>query len=578
MNKSDLKAACNILGSAEFWDSRRAGPEAVPETLTRGPAWDNASIIADASLRLVFLDTERFSGACQYRERMKELSSKVRSANAVREKLSGCAAELSDIRKTWCSMAEQGWALAQQEDRKEQGAATWEALSLEARPQFRLMLDSAIKLEDPLLALSLSSHWAYGRRRLARRMARDGDIDMSQVRHWSCLLKNSVSTFASDSASLQEEERSVVDFIATTGAEQDSIDQKLTEQTNIDRAALSGLSSELDDAKLRLRENLIRLLFGKNLSPEALGDAASSPWGIEVRALREALWFPLAPVAGLSAPGDAAQLSAENIAEILSQNGLSSDSDGLGYVGGRLAGGHLERRELFALRKSEFMEYLRKMVLELAPDATEASFRSLPAPERGAQDARAGLDIARRTAMEIVKLRSFIKASLDLEIEEVSKTVEKLKLSFVEGLGRPNAGPGDVKELQANISSLRRDVARLAKWVQDELSSAFESDIVKDLLFVVDDLSRITSHAGAGTAGGLVEAIEMVLSRLDGTFSRRKIRRIAAVGEHFNPSLHDCIGTRKVSGVVDGTVLEEVSIGYTIGDKVLRPAKVIVCG
>ncbi len=578
MNKSELKSACDILGRAEFWDFRRAAPSASVSVSTHGPAWESANTIADTCLRLVFLDADKFSRAIQYRDRMKGLSAKVSELNETRKRLSGWAGELSEIRQAFSSIAEQGWVETGQEETTEPGATSWMALSLRASPQFGLMLESAIKLDDPLFSLSLSSFWAYGRRRLARRMARDGDIDVGQVRHWAGLLKDLAHTFALDEASPGEKEPSEREFIAAAADDLEIINQKLAEQTNIDKRALSDLSSELDSAKQRLRSELVRLLLVKNLSPDAVSGAASSPWGTEVRVLREALWSPLGQVERVSDSDSVAGLPPEKITAVLSENDLSPSSDGLSYIGGRLAGGNLDRQELFALHKSEFIDYLRRTVFELGPGAADIALGALPGPLGEAPDARAGLDIARRTAMEIVKLRSFVKASLDLEIEEVSRIVESLKLSMGEGLRRSDAGSDDLKELRGAISSLKRDLARLGKSVEDEMSSGLEADIIEDFLFVIDDLSRIISRADGDGAGGILTALKMVLSRLDGALARHKIRRMEVVGEQFSPSLHDCVGTKKVVDVKDGAILEEVSIGYTIEDRVLRPAKVIVCG
>jgi len=244
-------------------------------------------------------------------------------------------------------------------------------------------------------------------------------------------------------------------------------------------------------------------------------------------------------------------------------------------VGGRLAGGNLDRSELLSLREKELQDFLKETVSELA---TGPRFDSLPTPETNAADVRAELDIARRTATEIIKLRSFIKASLEVEVEEVSEVVKQLKSSIVEGLRPSSAGDKDVRELQAVVASLRRDIARLGKQVQDEMSQALRSDMIKDFLFVIDDLSRIMKHVKNDTTRGLYEGLEMVVSRLERAFMAHDIRRIKAIGEMFDPSVHDCADIKKVAGCKDGVVLEEVSCGFTIGDKVLRPAKVIVCG
>ncbi|MBN2209713.1 MAG: nucleotide exchange factor GrpE [Candidatus Coatesbacteria bacterium] len=581
MNKSGLRSACGVLGSAEFWDFRRTGPATsaeAAEAATSKPDWVNANTMADDCLRLVFLDADGFSRAVQIRSRMSDLLAKTCELNETRRRLSGRAKELSDIRKAWSSLADQGWVEAQQEETKAPGAANWKALSLTASSQFRFLLETAVKLDDPLLALCLSSYWAYGSRRQARRMARDKGLDVGQVRHWACLLKDFVHASAADEASPSECEPKERGFVASTADDLDSLSLALDEQANTDNAALGDLSSRLDDAKQRLRKELVRLVFVKNVSPDALGVAASSPWGVEVRVLCEALRSPLSPVNEAPDLERAAQLRPETITEVLSQNELFLSCSRLSHVGGRLAGGNLDRRELWALRRRELTEYLRRTVVELGPKGGDITSQLLPAPDEEAQDARASLDMARRIAVEIVKLRSFVKASLDLEVEAVSKTVESLKLSLGEGVRRSDGGSDDLKELRSAVSSLRRDLTRLGKSVQDEMSPALEADTIKDFLFVIDDLSRIISYADARAAAGVAEALEIVLSRLDGALTRHRIRRIEAIGEQFDPSLHDCVGTRKAPEVQDGAILEEVSRGYTIGDKVLRPAKVIVCG
>ena len=118
VNKSELKSACDILGSVEFWDRRRAEPAASVSVSTHGPAWENANTIADACLRLMFLDADGFSRARQYRDRMKGLSAKVSELNETRRRVSGRGGELSDIRRAWSSMAEQGWVEVHREETK----------------------------------------------------------------------------------------------------------------------------------------------------------------------------------------------------------------------------------------------------------------------------------------------------------------------------------------------------------------------------------------------------------------------------------------------------------------------------
>ncbi len=573
MNSSELKAVCEVLGSADFWSEQEAG--APVRNGQASAAWNEACQTVEACLKFLFLDHERFSMATQFGSRMKDLAEKLRRINEGRRQLSRRGQEQSEVRRASSSLARQGWVDAPQKEPHVAEEPVWEVMSLNMGRTFKFLLESAIALEDPALALRVSLLWAFGSRRLSRRMAREHGLEVSQIRHWAGLLKDFVRAISEGETARGGEQPGSGTFFVGSFEDIASVDTKLGEQLEADEESLVDLVTMLEGSKRKLREELARLLIGRQLSPDVIGDAAISNWGLEVQALRGALWQPLVPEDQLPKSDTAVEVSGEMVAAVLSENGLALKSHGLSFLSGRLAGGNLDRSELLSLRENELQDFLKETVSELA---TSPRFDSLPTPETKATDVRAELDIARRTATEIIKLRSFIKASLEVEVEEVSEVVKRLKSSIVEGLRPSSAGDKDVRELQAVVASLRRDIARLGRQVQDEMSRAVRSDIIKDFLFVIDDLSRIMKHAKNGTTRGLHEGLEMVVSRLERAFIAQDIRRIKAIGEVFDPSVHDCAGMKKVAGCEDGVVLEEVSCGFTIGDKVLRPAKVIVCG
>ncbi|MBN1591888.1 MAG: nucleotide exchange factor GrpE [Candidatus Coatesbacteria bacterium] len=577
MNNPDLKAACNVLGSSSFWASRLKVEEESEEIPTHDAAWKSAVDIAEKSLDIIFLDSERFSALRNSRIGMRKLLSRVKEINETADEVSKGTRELEEMHKARAALVKDGFLSIAPEEQDESGVGSLEKTSLKASPMFDLMLESGMKLDEPQLALQLSSYWAYGRKSLARQLAKEKGVDPSQIRYWSSLLKRLISAYSEEEPRLSEDDSTRSQFVVESAEDIDEIDEALSERSRMANWILSELKDRLDSLRRAQRESLIELLFDKDLSPEALGDAASFGLAVEVWLLRDALHSPLVELRGGSEEREA-ELADRSAEDFLSRVGLSRGITDLGFIGGRLGGGFLDRNAILSAHERELEEYLKGMVSEFAASSKQEPFDALPGAEAGAHDARAGLDMARRTAMEIVKLRSFIKASFDLELEEVTKTVERLKAQPAEGMARPKSDDGDMRELQSTVSSMRRDIARLGKWVQDEASTAFESDMLKDMLFIVDDISRIIGHADPSLAGGIVEALEMVLSRLYGVFERRNISRIDTVGKSFNPSLHDCVGTKDVLGVEGGTVLEEISIGYRIGDKVLRPAKVIVRG
>ncbi len=107
-------------------------------------------------------------------------------------------------------------------------------------------------------------------------------------------------------------------------------------------------------------------------------------------------------------------------------------------------------------------------------------------------------------------------------------------------------------------------------------------NLLRDLLPVFDNLERATAH---GQAGGemdvqgvkaLVEGISLVTRQFHDALSRVGIERIHALGEPFDPSLHEAIQHMETTEVAPGCVAAEVQPGYREGDRLLRPALVVV--
>jgi molecular chaperone GrpE len=101
--------------------------------------------------------------------------------------------------------------------------------------------------------------------------------------------------------------------------------------------------------------------------------------------------------------------------------------------------------------------------------------------------------------------------------------------------------------------------------------------LVKELLPVVDNLERAISHAkSAGEGGSLVEGVEMILKGLFDALGKHGVSQVAAVGEPFNPQLHEAMAQVESDSVTPNTVLEEHQKGYLLRDRLIRPALVTV--
>lgn len=98
--------------------------------------------------------------------------------------------------------------------------------------------------------------------------------------------------------------------------------------------------------------------------------------------------------------------------------------------------------------------------------------------------------------------------------------------------------------------------------------------LVINLLPVYDDLDRAVNSVDAGLAGlNWVQGIVAIQRKFANLLEAMSVREIPAAGEQFDPARHEAVGRQPGE---EGRVLHVVQKGYLLGDKVIRPAMVIV--
>jgi molecular chaperone GrpE len=96
-------------------------------------------------------------------------------------------------------------------------------------------------------------------------------------------------------------------------------------------------------------------------------------------------------------------------------------------------------------------------------------------------------------------------------------------------------------------------------------------EVIRSLLPVMDDLDRAEAHGDlAGTP------LELVAQKLRASFERYGVTAVGTVGEAFDPSLHEAMVRLPDPKATSETVAEVIEGGYTMGDRLVRPAKVAV--
>jgi molecular chaperone GrpE len=131
--------------------------------------------------------------------------------------------------------------------------------------------------------------------------------------------------------------------------------------------------------------------------------------------------------------------------------------------------------------------------------------------------------------------------------------------------------------LAAEMDNLRRRTEREVKDAKVYSTSAF----ARDMLSVSDNLRRaleaIPAEMRAAAESGfmtLVEGVEMTERAMLGALERHGVKKIEPTGQKFDPNFHQAMFEVPNPEIPANTVIQVVQDGYTIGDRVLRPAMV----
>ncbi|HEX5657448.1 MAG TPA: nucleotide exchange factor GrpE [Polyangiales bacterium] len=144
----------------------------------------------------------------------------------------------------------------------------------------------------------------------------------------------------------------------------------------------------------------------------------------------------------------------------------------------------------------------------------------------------------------------------------------------------------ELEQAQAESTKLREQLLRTAadydnfrKRTRRDIEDAQRKSVEKVLLEVLpvsDNLERAVQAAQKATdAASVVEGINMVLRFFEDALNRLGIERVQTLGQPFDPGLHEAVQHIE-SEQSPGTVVQELTAGYRINGKLLRPALVAV--
>ncbi|HYK86106.1 MAG TPA: nucleotide exchange factor GrpE [Ktedonobacteraceae bacterium] len=125
---------------------------------------------------------------------------------------------------------------------------------------------------------------------------------------------------------------------------------------------------------------------------------------------------------------------------------------------------------------------------------------------------------------------------------------------------------------RADMENFRKRQERvLADRVQQQKKA-----LLHKILGVMDNVERALVYHDTLDRQDLQQALRMVQWQMNEVMRGEGLNPVPTVGEHFNPYVHEAIEAVEDSDKPEGTIVEEVLKGYTLGDETLRPARVKV--
>jgi len=150
-----------------------------------------------------------------------------------------------------------------------------------------------------------------------------------------------------------------------------------------------------------------------------------------------------------------------------------------------------------------------------------------------------------------------LRAQLELSQEKSRETMERLK---------------EAHERMLRAAADLENYKKRAQREKEELQKFGNERLLKDLLPVLDNLDRALAAAPAGDP--LVAGVTMVRSAFEQVLSRYGVKAFSALGEPFDPSKHEALLQVPSADQAPGTVVVEHARGFTLNDRLVRPAMV----
>jgi molecular chaperone GrpE len=150
----------------------------------------------------------------------------------------------------------------------------------------------------------------------------------------------------------------------------------------------------------------------------------------------------------------------------------------------------------------------------------------------------------------------------------------------VPGTAAPSQAPDLAAERDEALDRWKRTAAdfdnykKRALREREQYVTLANERLVKELLPILDDLERALAAVGEHQEATVEEGVRLVHRSLESLLERNGVKQIDTDGK-FDPHVHEALLSQP-SDAEEGSVIDVVQKGYTLGDRVVRPARVVI--
>ena len=166
------------------------------------------------------------------------------------------------------------------------------------------------------------------------------------------------------------------------------------------------------------------------------------------------------------------------------------------------------------------------------------------------------------------------------EPEEDEKAAKKAKKSRFKADKKQDALNEKINELEDKVKRQMAEFDNFRKRTDKEKNAMFETgakSVIEKILPVVDNFERgLASIPEEEKGTPFAEGMEMIYKQLIGELEKMEVKPIPAVGEEFDPNLHNAVMQVESDEYESGVIAQELQRGYTYRDSVVRHSMVAV--